>query len=261
MKTYIIGDIHGGLLALQQVLARAPIDLTKDRIIFLGDYVDGWSHSAEVIDYLIDLQETFTQELIFLKGNHDVWCSDYLHKGRIDKIWEQNGGKTTIESYIKTGYLVDNDHRLFFRNLRDYYIDEENNAFVHGGFVSRKGLGHDPYTSNYYWDRDMWSLALLAQGRTKEDIPSIYRFFQHNEVFIGHTATTNWKCKIHYPEADDINQIQNGEITVPMNRCNVWNLDTGAGWNGKLTIMDIHSKEYWQSDRLTELYKDEKGRI
>jgi serine/threonine protein phosphatase 1 len=45
-----------------------------------------------------------------------------------------------------------------------------------------------------------------------------------------------------------------------MKAANIWNLDTGAGYNGKLTIMDIKTKEYWQSDLVTELYKDKKGR-
>ena len=45
-----------------------------------------------------------------------------------------------------------------------------------------------------------------------------------------------------------------------MNRCNVWNLDTGGGWLGKLTIMDIDTKQFWQSDFVYELYPEEKGR-
>ena len=42
MKTFVIGDIHGGLRALTQVLDRAQVTL-NDQLIFLGDYVDGWS--------------------------------------------------------------------------------------------------------------------------------------------------------------------------------------------------------------------------
>lgn len=45
-----------------------------------------------------------------------------------------------------------------------------------------------------------------------------------------------------------------------MNRCNVWNLDTGSGFSGKLTIMDIDTKEFWQSDFVRELYPNENGR-
>ena len=67
----------------------------------------------------------------------------------------------------------------------------------------------------------------------------------------------NWLAKPHYPE---YKHNKTGRITVPMNRCNVWNLDTGAGYRGKLTIMDIDSKEYWQSDMAILLYPNESGR-
>ncbi|MBM3246586.1 MAG: hypothetical protein FJZ13_04585, partial [Candidatus Omnitrophica bacterium] len=39
----------------------------------------------------------------------------------------------------------------------------------------------------------------------------------------------------------------------PIHVCNVWNIDTGAGWSGKLTIMDVDTKEYWQSDLSPDL--------
>lgn len=49
-RTLVIGDIHGGFKALKQVLERALVS-TSDTLIFLGDYVDGWSESPEVIDF------------------------------------------------------------------------------------------------------------------------------------------------------------------------------------------------------------------
>lgn len=57
MRTLVIGDIHGGLKALTQLLERAKVT-TDDQLIFLGDYVDGWSESAQVIQYLIELSKT-----------------------------------------------------------------------------------------------------------------------------------------------------------------------------------------------------------
>jgi len=62
------------------------------------------------------------------------------------------------------------------------------------------------------------------------------------EVFIGHTTTECWKQ------------------TVPMHAANIWNLDTGAGMYGKLTIMDVDTKEFWQSDKGNELYPEYRGR-
>jgi len=64
----------------------------------------------------------------------------------------------------------------------------------------------------------------------------------YSEVFIGHTSTQFWKCD------------------EPMNAANIWNLDTGGGWFGKVSIMDIDTKEFWQSDKGNELYPEFKGR-
>ena len=63
------------------------------------------------------------------------------------------------------------------------------------------------------------------------------------EVFIGHT-TTSWFYK-------DLE---------PVNVSNVWNLDQGAGYEGKLTIMNVDTKEYWQSDFVNTLYPHFPGR-
>ena len=62
------------------------------------------------------------------------------------------------------------------------------------------------------------------------------------EVFIGHTTTQFWK--------ED----------KPMNAANIWNLDTGGGWYGYVTVMDVDTKEVWQSDSGKELYPEFKGR-
>jgi serine/threonine protein phosphatase 1 len=48
-RTIVVGDIHGGLRALIQVLEKANVT-PKDTLIFLGDYVDGWSESPQVLD-------------------------------------------------------------------------------------------------------------------------------------------------------------------------------------------------------------------
>jgi serine/threonine protein phosphatase 1 len=45
-----------------------------------------------------------------------------------------------------------------------------------------------------------------------------------------------------------------------MNKCNVWNVDTGAAFTGRITVMDIDTKRYWQSDVVKDLYPGEPGR-
>lgn len=268
MRKLVVGDIHGAFKAFKQVLERSEYNPEKDSIIFLGDYVDGWSESSELIQYLIELKDKAKVKPIFIRGNHDKWCEDWLLFGQIHPYWLPQGGEVTKDSYIKTGHLTSDKHKEFFKNLLNYYIDNKNRGFVHGGFTSKNGLGHEDYQASYYWDRDLWELA-VANDKKKPEMkkshdqyfrPNPYRMYKHEEIFIGHTTTTAWKIKPTYKEYKDNNQPKNGPIIIPMNRCNIWNLDTGVGFSGKLTIMDIDTKEYFQSDFVKELYPDEKGR-
>ncbi|WP_299214358.1 metallophosphoesterase family protein [uncultured Aquimarina sp.] len=243
MRTLVIGDIHGGYKALIQVLERAKVT-SEDKLIFLGDYVDGWSESAETIQKLIDL--SISNTCVFIRGNHDLWCGLWLDKGATNPVWLAHGGKETIDSYIQSGLLTNDAHKQFFKDLQNYYIDSENRLFIHAGFTSMHGVGREEYESNYYWDRTLWEAALLAdkvEEKTLEDmLTSPKRFNHYKEIYIGHTPTTDYK------------------ISEPIKAYNLWNIDTGAAFTGKLTILDIDTKEFWQSDPLPSLYPDEKGR-
>ena len=241
MRTLVIGDIHGGYKGLLQALKRAEVT-DKDTLIFLGDYVDGWSESAQLIDFLIKL--AVKQPCIFIRGNHDLWCGLWLDKGATNPIWLAHGGEGTIQSYIHTSLLTSDPHRSFFKNLKDYYIDEQNRLFVHAGFTSMHGVGKETYESNYYWDRTLWEAALLADKIDKDILEKTppQRFCHYQEIYIGHTPTTNY------------------DLDTPIQAHNLWNVDTGAGFTGKVTILDIDTKQYWQSDSLPFLYPSEKGR-
>ena len=222
MRTLVIGDIHGGYKALVQVLERAAVT-SKDNLIFLGDYVDGWSGSAQTIDKLIELSKS--TNCIFIRGNHDLWCGLWLEKGATNPVWLAHGGKETMQSYIQSGFLKNDAHREFFKKLQDYYIDQENRLFVHAGFTSMHGVGKEEYDSNYYWDRTLWEAALLAEKAGTENLKNAIdepkRFQHYKEIYIGHTPT------IFYGQ------------NTPMKAYTLWNLDTGAGFKGKVTIMDL----------------------
>jgi len=240
-RTFVIGDIHGGLKALQQVLERAPIS-NNDQLIFLGDYVDGWSESPHVISFLIELRENF--DCVFVKGNHDKWCEEWLRTQNADSDWLFHGGHSTVDSYQKIKKEKYQEHLNFFETMVNYYVDDKNRLFIHAGFSSMHGVEKEPYESNYSWDRTLWELALVMKETNLDVLSPFYpkRFKHYTEIFIGHTPTTNY------------------DIGIPMQASIVNNLDTGAAFKGKLTIMDIDTKEFWQSDPLPSLYSNEKGR-
>lgn len=239
-RTLVIGDIHGGLKGMQQVIERAKITAV-DTLIFLGDYVDGWSEAAPTIQFLIDLSKK--QQCIFIKGNHDFWCEEYLRENVVDDTWLLHGGALTLDNYQRLGAKERTVHLAFLKGMKLYHIDPKNRLFIHAGFTSMKGPKQEFHQSNYFWDRTLWEMALAMNKQIESDsvlYPKRLKLF--NEIYIGHTPT------IHF------------ESSTPMNAANVWNLDTGAAFTGKLTIMDIDTKEFWQSDSLPELYPTEKGR-
>lgn len=243
MKKFVIGDIHGGLKALLQVLKKINCD-KNDTLIFLGDYVDGWSESPAVLDFLIELKKQ--QPCIFIRGNHDELLLDWLlgNNENIDeKLWFQHGGEATVLSYQNINAETKEKHIQFLQSLQDYYLDDENRLFIHAGFTNMKGVEHEFFKPLFYWDRTLWETALAIDNQLSKDaITYPLRLKIYNEIFIGHTPVT----KI--------------DETIPVNKACVWNVDTGAAFKGKLTIMDVDTKEFWQSDSLPELYPTEKGR-
>ena len=239
-RTLVIGDIHGAYKALLQVLERVKVK-DSDQLIFLGDFVDGWSESFEVIQLLSELEKRM--KCIFIKGNHDLWCQQWLDKNLMDETWIYSGGKATLNSYQHRSAEALESHLDFFKRTQNYYIDEQNRLFIHAGFSSLHGPYKEHYSSNYSWDRTLWEMALAMDRRIHKDsvlYPKRLKLF--SEIYIGHTPT------LHYDNFE------------PMNAVNVWNIDTGAAFNGRLSILDVHTKQFWQSDVVQNLYLGEIGR-
>ncbi|WP_407485165.1 metallophosphoesterase [Elizabethkingia miricola] len=239
-RTLVVGDIHGGLRALEQVLERANVT-NKDKLIFLGDYVDGWSESSQVINALIELSQK--QECIFVKGNHDLYCEEWLSFGHKPEMWLLNGGVATMESYADYSDEEIDKHQEFFGQMHNYYTDEQNRLFIHAGYSSMHGPEKEMHSSNYRWDRTLWETAVALDTRIEKDsLQYPKRLLLFSEIFIGHTPT------LHLG------------VTYPLNKANIWNVDTGAAFTGAVSIMDIDTKEFWQSELLPDLYPDERGR-
>lgn len=240
MKTFVIGDIHGGLKGLLQVLNQIKIT-EEDKLIFLGDYVDGWSESAQVVDFLIQLSQKF--DCVFIKGNHDVWCEDWLRNENVNASWYLHGGKETMDSYEDFSIQDKIRHIDFFENSLYYHIDTQNRLFIHAGFTSLYGVERELHEGIFNTDRSLWEMVLaMDKNLEKSSLFFPKRLQLYHEIYIGHTPTTNYN------------------EPLPMNIHNLWNIDTGAAFKGKISIINIETKEVLQSENLPFLYPNEKGR-
>lgn len=239
-RTLAIGDIHGGQKALEQVLERAEVT-PEDKLIFLGDYVDGWSGSAAVISHLIKLGKT--HQCIFIRGNHDKLVQEWLKTGEARAQWLRHGGHSTLKSYQNLSKETISEHLKFFRNLENSHIDDQNRLFLHAGFTNMHGPQYDYEEYVFYWDRTLWETALATdKSLTPDDFRYPERFTHFREIYIGHTPTTRI-----------------GE-TKPVKALNLWNVDTGAAFKGPLSVIDVDTKTVFQSDPVHQLYPGESGR-
>ena len=250
MKTFVIGDIHGGYRALVQVLERAGFDYENDKLISVGDVADGWSETAEALEHLIEK----VKNLVYVKGNHDEWTQRFLKltlktgPSDYNYNWYRQGGKATYHSYYDKPELVDK-HIKFFEDALLYYIDDKNRIFMHAGFDPNVPLDKQFFmdvgqtdkdeNATFYWDRAFWRHMV-----SRDKIGNVQDVWDKwTEIYIGHT-----------PTGREYDHMQ------PVNLGNVWNMDTGAGYDGSISMMNLETKEIFQSDPVYDLYPDEMGR-
>ncbi len=224
MKRFVVGDIHGGHKALLQCLERSKFDPAKDLLISLGDICDGWPQVNKVIDELMRIKN-----LKVVLGNHDAWALRWMESGWAEEIWTSQGGLATMDSYGRDRESVPKSHIDLLQSAK-FFIELDNKLFVHGGMNPDLEMA-EQNPEFLMWDRDLLSDAV----RVSKKNPS-HRYGKWDDIFVGHTTTECYKT------------------LKPVHACNVWAVDTGAGWSGKLTILDINSHEYWQSDLVPDLY-------
>lgn len=258
MRRFVIGDIHGNYLALKDLLDIINFDFENDQLISLGDVTDGWEQTCECIELLMKIKN-----LIFIKGNHDEWTTMYLRTVIENKMptdyyesqyinnWYTQGGKQTCDSYLNGNNIHFLDKHLdFLENGLNYYIDDENNLFIHAGyhpmFIPIKDENN--YHEDYLWTRSYVRDKVIHPYNN----PQYKGDKNFNKVFIGHTPTINLAYLPDFKEIAD----------KPIVNNNIYMLDTGAGFTGYLTCYNLDTMEYFQSSKTGwQYYPDTRGRL
>lgn len=262
-KRFAVGDIHGNYKGFKQALERAGFNYDTDLLISLGDVADGYSEVPQVIEEFRKIKN-----LVWILGNHDEWVQNWMsdktdmtyvskdgnfsdpHINSEAHMWLSQGGRATYTAYINNPHLI-TEHRDFWLKKPVLYHILDNNetgqkndnipqggkCFVHGGFHRELTIAENAakYKHVLYWDRSLWSKALSVKG-SGMILNTVDGF---DKIFLGHTATTFWGTN------------------HPMYSGGIWNLDTGGGWAGKITVMNIDTEEYYQSDLAETLYPNE----
>jgi serine/threonine protein phosphatase 1 len=247
MKRYVIGDIHGGFLPLQQVLEKVNFDYHNDLLICLGDVVDGWSEIQECFDLLLTIKN-----LIYIKGNHEQWALDYYTNKLTEATansWRLQGGQSTIDS-LGDRDKIDSKYIKFMQSsVLHYELIEQHNKrlFIHAGIPETLCFpvnGHYPSLNSidpkpYLWDRKM-----VMEAYQLANEPYFSWGDRYDEIYVGHSPTIRFN--VFYSD--------------PQHWGNIWLMDTGAATKGKLSIMNIDTQQIAQSDYCDKIYPNQKGR-
>jgi len=176
MPTYAIGDIHGNLSALDDLLAKVTPEMTpQDTLVFLGDYIDRGPNSRGCVDRIVRLKENADFTVVALLGNHEQWMLRTLDdptkhswlfgmealetirsysEAAAEPLTDQMAARG-IRLFTEKGALpygsffaaMPESHIRFFRELRPYYRTPDV-ICVHGG-MSIDGV-LDPLDENVH---------------------------------------------------------------------------------------------------------------
>lgn len=206
-RTIAIGDIHGCSDALGSVL-RAIDPQPNDTIVCLGDYLDRGADSKGVLDMLIKLRGDC--HLVPILGNHDEMMLRARDEKSAFEDWLEFGGITTLDSYGASGLIshIPNQHFEFLQSCRSWF-ETATHFFVHANY--------DP------------SLPLDQQDERT------VRWLSLRDFVPGPHCSGKIAVLGHTPQ-DTILDL--GHLIC---------LDTGCGFGGKLTAMEMGGGDIWQA--------------
>ena len=201
-RIFIIGDIHGCLDMLKRMLDKIQWEPGKDRLIFLGDYIDRGENSKGVVDFILGLKKA-SSSIQCIVGNHEAAFLDYLN-GKEKKTFLMNGGYSTLESYDASregpdNHLVPASHLNFYNSL-ETSLELENYYVVHAGFRPGVPLPEQTF-EDLIWIRDPFIFSAYNFGK---------------KIIFGHTP-----------------------FSEPLILENKIGLDTGAVYGNKLTCLEL----------------------
>ena len=222
MRTLIVGDIHGCYPQFRRLLEKVEFEEKKDRIISLGDLMDRGEMSYEVLMYVRRLKERMKERCVLLMGNHE-WMA--IH-GRLDpllrRMWYDNGGKATIDSFKQHGDRLEHYIAWMRRNMVLYYKEEDFQC-VHAGIVKEEPRENTEETL-------LWTRLAVEENQ-----------YTGKLTIIGHTPlkdviyfTGSWKDTDVVPYGVEKKLPKQGMICI----------DTGCVFGKKLTMMIVEEGRY-----------------
>ena len=179
MATIAVGDIHGNLPALKDVLEQIRGEGGPgDTFVFLGDYIDRGPDTRGCVDAILGFQRQVEAEVVCLIGNHEDWllrtlrdhnrhswllgmeALDTIRSYSMEAAVALRGAMARAGAALYTGRCalpyeafvdrVPAEHIRFFEGLR-LYCQTADCLCVHGGLDTRIADVQDQLPDALIW--------------------------------------------------------------------------------------------------------------
>ena len=221
MPTFVIGDVHGRLWLLKQLIEESGIDTKNDKIVFLGDLIDRGENSPGVVEYVLKLQ-TQNPNVITLRGNHEQMLMDFVDSADMGWLHPSNGGNKTLAQYGSpledmssfTNIRIPAHHLDYFRSTILFHEDEKA-IYVHAGLTPGVHPSQDT-AHNLLWSRsqefyDSYDGKLCIFGHTPTRYIRSGELLNEHAVFVGKQAIG---IDTGYRDDDPLSCIRVDDLTV-----------------------------------------------
>jgi serine/threonine protein phosphatase 1 len=251
LRTFVVGDIHGDLIALEHLLAKLPKMTQDDTLVFLGDYLDRGPSSLQVVERVRGLSATIPAKLVTLRGNHeDMWIRCYQGEEASYGFLMPpgNGCINTYRSFTGQTQLAEterlsNEELLLFmevaswfpRELFDWmnslplWYEDEHAIYVHAGL---EGEGTE-------WKHPKDCKPMPLMWMREEDFFLGYR---GKRLVFGHTKVKD----LPPPDLSFWKKLFDDPNDVWVNH-DLIGLDTGSGKGGFLSAIELPTMKVYES--------------
>lgn len=167
MNLFVISDIHGMYKPFEQLLQHWH---PQDKLVILGDLIDRGPQSLEVIRKVMTLKETYGDQVIFCKGNHEELLLDFIRSPQIGyPMYIRNGGRQTLRSFLQDApkevkelnplaqaeYVKEHfTKELTFLKSGELHAIIGNVLFTHAGFESYSADLSESADDDFLWIRE-----------------------------------------------------------------------------------------------------------
>lgn len=155
----VVGDVHGEAKRLTMFFSR--FNSFDGVIVMVGDYINRGPRSRAVLDILQEEKSRRADNLVLLRGNHDVALMTFLDGGPIADF-ARHGGLATMSSYLDSHPVLEDavaefrqhfpsDHLSIIRETAIFHATETT-LISHAGidtdfpldFTSQRLIDGDP---------------------------------------------------------------------------------------------------------------------